>query len=583
VKGRARKLALAAVAVAATLALVVVAVPWQTVLARLAEQRLAAATGCDVGIEGPVGLQPGWISEIRLASLAFSPREGSSRACHGELGELDLSLRLWALRIEGVRARKGRFSFGGAPATVLAIERLEIQPGEEAGILDAELAGHLEHGSERLPLEVSSKLDERDAALRVHDFSLKAGRHGLFEISASGNFEDVSALDGLDARLDLKARDLALLGELVGLGLPSAGPVALSGSIAARERRLRADDVALDIGKSHIRGQLSVELPRNGRPTFDVRVDAPSLRLADVGVRPREEEDASASTATAGWSDEPFALEPLRSFDAKLVARAADVRGVGGPLLDEMSFEGELEQGRLSLRHVSVAVDGGRLTGELRADVGSSPPDFSLEADARGLQLARLLEEIEGSDAYSGALHGQLKLRARGASPRQLARSLAGEVLAASSGGSVSTEHASLLTRDFFSVLRPSRRKKSEVLNCLVVDLGFAAGVGDVRWWLVDLQDLVVIGDGRVDLADRRFDLRFVPKPRDPSPLSTAATIRLTGPLSAPRVSTEKGSLIVSTTKALLETLPWLSRSRSALRGLLSAGAPFGHCRELPH
>ena len=176
--------------------------------------------------------------------------------------------------------------------------------------------------------------------------------------------------------------------------------------------------------------------------------------------------------------------------------------------------------------------------------MGATPPVFWIDAEARGVSLARLLEQLEGSDAYSGALNGDLEWKGSVASPRELAGSLAGELVLAASDGAISTDHASLLTRDWLG----------EGWNLLVTSFGAYLAVQGVR---------------------------SVPSPRNPSPLSTAATIRVTGPILSPRVTSEKSSFAISTSKALLEAVPWLSRSRKTLRELVGAGEQFGRCREL--
>jgi uncharacterized protein involved in outer membrane biogenesis len=430
-----------------------------------------------------------------------------------------------------------------------------------------------------LPLEATALLDT-SGHLGVADLDLHLGEHAGAWLEVAGHAARLAPPEAFELSARFGWTDVQALAPLVG-DPPDLGPVVFSGSLAAQERRFRADDVALHVGDSRASGAFSAHLPEHGRPRFEARLDAKPLHLAHLGVEPRDTGKDGARSAPDSWSDEPFDLDGLRGFDAKFVARAEDVRGVNGPLFDDMSFEGELERGRLSLRHLSVAVDGGRVTGELHSDLSVSPPTFSLEADARRIEMSQLLEQIERSNAYSGVLHGRLELESQGASPRALAGNLSGEFTAASPGGRIATAHASLLTKDFFSVLRPSQRRVSEVLNCLVVDLGFAAGVGTVRAWVLDAEDLVVMGEGRIDVGARRLDLRFLPKPRDPSPLSTAATIRLTGPLSAPTVSTEKSSLLVSSTKALLGTVPWLSRSREGLGRLMGAGEHFGRCQEI--
>ena len=87
---------------------------------------------------------------------------------------------------------------------------------------------------------------------------------------------------------------------------------------------------------------------------------------------------------------------------------------------------------------------------------------------------------------------------------------------------------------------------------------------------MIDSKDILIAGEGDIDLGRETIDLRLIPKPRRASPISTAATVLIKGPLTNPVVRTQAGSLVTSTTAALVENIGsvtgvrWLSRT---LRG----------------
>lgn len=429
------------------------------------------------------------------------------------------------------------------------------------------------------PVTGSLTVHDPQGVVGITDFSLKGGRKGVFEVDAAGKFEDIANVHGLDTRLHLEAHNLAIIGELLRTSLPPIAPFSFKGQVKADGRHVSSTGVTARLGKTDVAGSFSAELPEAGRPRYEVELRSEHLHLADLGIapKPRPAQKREASS----WSDDPLVLDPLRDFDANFSARAEHVEGVSGPLLDHLSFEGELERGRLSVRHLMATYDGGQVKADLTLDSSVDPPAYTLKAEARSIEMSQLFEQIVHSSAYSGLLHGELELAASGTSLRRVVSGAHGRVTAMSPGGTIATEHATLLTKDFFSVLRPTKRRETEPLNCLVADFDVEGGIGTARTLVLDTKDLVVVGEGSANLGKRTFDLRFVPKPRDPSPFSTAATIHLTGPMGAPVVQAEKSSLLFSSTKAVLETLPWLSRTRGSLRRLVGIGTPFGHCDEI--
>jgi hypothetical protein len=76
-----------------------------------------------------------------------------------------------------------------------------------------------------------------------------------------------------------------------------------------------------------------------------------------------------------------------------------------------------------------------------------------------------------------------------------------------------------------------------------------------VNTLVLDAEDVVIVGEGNVDLGAETLDLRLVPTPRRASLLSTAVTTKVEGPLTHPKVTTVKGTFVTNTTKAVVKNI----------------------------
>jgi uncharacterized protein involved in outer membrane biogenesis len=313
-----------------------------------------------------------------------------------------------------------------------------------------------------------------------------------------------------------------------------------------------------------LQGSFSGHFPPDQRPHLTANVEVPVLYLDDIGIEPEREseapEDAERGKAGSGerlFADTPFDLGWSETAEGQLTLHLAQVDGIRGEVLDDLRLEAGLADGRLSVRHLAVEVEGGTSSAVLQMDSRASPPTFSLEGTAKGMNLRQIVEQIDADKAYSGKLDAKLDLKTRGASPHALASGLDGEVTLSCGAGTIATAHAGILTRDLFHSIRGAigKARPSEVLNCLVVDFSFRGGVGTAKTLVLDAEDVVIVGEGNVDLRAETLDLRLVPTSRHASPFSTAVTAKVEGPLTHPKVTTVKGTLVTNTTKAIVKNI----------------------------
>jgi AsmA protein len=468
--------------------------------------------------------------------------------------------------------------------------RLEYSLVSDFGFTDVRVLGPLVGSPPHIgPVAGRATVHNRSGRTSVSEFSLKGGREGVLEIDAEGVIEHLEGVEGLDARVDLSARDLAVVGELFRRRLPPIGPVELSGHIRGTERKAESEHLRLRLDRSHLEGSFVGLFPADRRPHLSADIRVSDLHLDDVGVEPRAESSSATSepdatgSAARVLSDAPLALEALSLADGRLTFVAQQVIAAGGPLAHDVELTARLENGALSARHVSFHLDGGSVRGQLELDSVASPPTLRLEADAKGIQLGELLTQIDADEVYSGQVDARLALETRGVTTRILAAGVSGSVTVATGSGTIATEHARLLTRDLLESLRGAvgGSPPSETLNCAVVDLDFRDGVGVVRTFAIDAEHLLILGEGSIDLAAESLELRLAPEPRKASALSTAATVRLSGPITSPDISVEKTSLLTSSTRAVFENIGSATGLLHLWRSLRGGPSSRAFCDEL--
>jgi hypothetical protein len=313
-----------------------------------------------------------------------------------------------------------------------------------------------------------------DGTPGVEAFTLKGGRADVFEIDAKGRFGDIKGVHDLDAHVDLKARDLEVLGELFHSALPPIGPVEFSGKVTARDRELTTDHITASLDRTHFAGSFSGHFRPDQRPRLTANLEAPVLYLDDIGIEPKHEskdpedsESGKAGSSERLFADTPFDLGWSESAEGQLTLHLAQVDGIRGEVLDDLRLEAGLADGRLSVRHLVVDVEGGTSSAVLQMDSRTSPPTFSLEGTAKGMKLGQIVEQIDADKAYSGKLDAKLDLKTRGASPHALASGLDGEVTLSCVSGAIATAHAGIMTRDLFRGIRGAigKARPSEAMN----------------------------------------------------------------------------------------------------------------------
>lgn len=362
-------------------------------------------------------------------------------------------------------------------------------------------------------------------------------------------------LDGLDVRLALAGPSLDRLWPFTGLPLPASPPYEVAGRLLRAGDRWSYRGFDGTLGRSDLHGDLAVRLPagagdRGGRRLVTADVRSRRVDLADVsgfwGKAPRTQRAPGGPI----FSDQPFAFAKLGAVDAEVRFRAAAVRGL--EKIDSAAVAFTLDRGRLTLHPLELGFAGGSLDARGTLDARRTPARFDGDVVLRRLQLARLFASAGHDNRMQGTAGGRAAIHTRGNSLHQMAANLDGEVGVLMQHGEVGEVFVELVGLDLGeAAIAKLWGNHPAPIDCMVGVFDVENGTARARSLLFDNADTRVTGEGTVDLARERIDLRLEPHPKDVSILSFRTPITIEGTLAEHHVRPEKKKLFVRAGAAL--------------------------------
>ncbi|GAB4369474.1 MAG: AsmA family protein [Kiloniellaceae bacterium] len=567
-----------------------------TEVAAVAKAEVKAATGRDLTVAGPVGLQISLNPSVTLEDVRFANAPWGSRADMVLLKRLEIEVALLPLLTGDVVVRRlvavepdilletdaegsGNWSFaadsgpavaapasgdsGGAAGMNLPdvqdfrieggrLRMLDAAAGETLSLEVIEAVGSIPAGGARSlrlaavyngnPVTVEGRYAGLPALLSGApapiDLTLQAGGATVAAKGTAGNLAgDASAAVALSAVGD----SLAALGPLLGTELPALGPYSLSSNVKIENQILDLSGLVLTLGGSDLTGNATLALAGE-RPVLKAALVAKRLDLADfTGGEKGGEASGGGSSGAAGlarvFPDTPLPLEALRAADAQ-VKLSAERLVAGGIALEAVEAPLVLKGGTLSVDPLAATLAGGSLAGRFALAAGQAEPELALTLQGRDIDFGELLRQAQVSDEVGGALELDLDLRGRGASPHAIAAGLDGHLQAVSLDGTIDNGLLRILSAGLGDITGPlfggSERTR---LECFVTRFDVAQGQARSRALVLDSGAFAVAGRGGIDLDAEQVNLAFDTQTSQPSLASLAVPFRVSGPLADPSVA----------------------------------------------
>jgi AsmA family protein len=551
------------------------------------ERRVEARTGHSLTIEGDLTLRPGWpprlvAERVRLgnAGWAADPQMATAERLEARFWPQAALRGQWRLpSVQLHRPRlwlewdaEGRFNWEALVGDEgrgdgASIDRLVVvdglirfrDPASDTDLTVAVEIGRdgLDHGSIPMAVAGDGRFRGRSATIsgrvdsplllgREHGYRIDLeGRAGATRAEARGELSASDPLQRFDVDLALAGDDLGELARLLDLGLPNSPPYRSRGHLRRDGRQWQYLDMSSAVAGSEFSGNLSFDF-RAERPRIhgDLHGHLPDQPMLAVGSGD-DRDDADAADPGRLFPAGRHGIERLGRMDGTIEfafeREAADqgaVQGLRGTLA--------LEGGQGSIDPLTLQVGGGRIDGAFAFDGGEPPLAYRARGHLRGLELPQLFPRAAFARGSSGRIVGSFALAGRGDS--------IGAMLATADG------EASLLMGQAQLVPAPAGKGdgidlaawfgfdaasgERMLIRCAYAEFAIENGEMSARSLVIDSDQTLIVGDGRIDLGQEAWALELVPRPKETSFTPLRSPLRVGGTLRAPKVGPDTGSLV---------------------------------------
>ncbi len=375
---------------------------------------------------------------------------------------------------------------------------------------------------------------------------------GQTQLKAAGTVAELSGLDGIDAKFELKGQTLGALFPLLGIALPQTSPYALSGDLSKRGTLWGVAGLKGKLGLSDIAGDMRFEqsgkLPYLSGELRSRVMDMddlgpliglpPTARTANTveGVAPPPTVTQVKRAGGKVLPTAPLDFERLRAMNADVKYTADRIQNVREIPLDRGSVQVKLDSGVLTLDPLDLGVAGGKLGGAIRIDASKNPADIRASLDVRAMQLARLFPKLETTGNSVGRLDGRVNLSGSGSTVANWLGGVSGDVAVISGRGQFGNllpVFATLVGGDIIKFLL--RGDRNVELRCAALAFDVDKGVMTGRTLVVDTTNAVFTATGQANLATEGLDFVIRPEPKSKNILSIRTPLVVNGTFGSPK------------------------------------------------
>ena len=365
-------------------------------------------------------------------------------------------------------------------------------------------------------------------------------------------------LAAYDAKFVLSGEDLADAFYLTNLALPNTAKYRLTGTLKHQDNRFQIDDFRGEVGSSDLAGKVSVTLEKTV-PKLRADLNSRQLKLVDLAapLGSRAGGGAAATAASAAgipathqstWllPDADLQVDRVRGMDADVTFKAQSVLSAKMPM-KRMQFHLRLDAGVLTLDPLSFTLPQGQFAGMVRINAAGSVPESDIDMSLKDVDLSQFKAATSQSSALEGMLSGRVKLHGTGGSVHKFASSADGSVSLVIPHGQIRAVLAELtginLSRGLGLLV--TRDQQQTELRCGVAAFQAEGGKLNAKTIVMDTTNVLITGEGDVDLRNERLNIALQGKPKKIRLLRLRSPVKIAGTLSKPKVGIDPAKTIL--------------------------------------
>lgn len=553
-------------------------------------ERLSAAIGREVRIDGPLAVDWGLVTRIRAEGVKVRNADWSGEPWMLTVEAVDAGIRLrdlvvgridvpdvtldrpllllergpggeanWRFGPQAGKAtpssrrdvpivgrilsREGRVTYRDRAGGIELVGDLDTVSGEGGDADRIRLSGEGEFAGEpfRLDLDGGSLVALR---LGVEPYPVRAEASiGRTRAIVDGTIADPVTFEGPDLGVEIAGPGLHALFPIVGLPAPETPDYALKARIRRDGALWSVTGIDGRIGKSDVGGTLSMdgggEIPR-----FFGEITSDHLDLADLGGFLGRKVGERERGRKSLFPDGELPVERLRAADVDVRLTSREIVPGGFPV-NRFDARFRLAGAVLTVEPLEIGVMQGAMAGRIVLDGREALPPVAADLRIRGVPLAAFFGGADDAADVRGTVQGRIRLRSAGRSVKEVMARSDGEAAVVLDGGHVGAGTVrDLVGPTVAGALGLVAGQDVPVeIRCVVGRFPVKDGRLTTDALVVDTTDLKILGGGGLDLRRERLAFEFQAKPKTPS-LATARTpITLTGPLTDPAFGIRPGDL----------------------------------------
>jgi AsmA family protein len=364
----------------------------------------------------------------------------------------------------------------------------------------------------------------------------------------------------LHATFHLSGSDLADVYYLTGLALPNTPPYDVSGTLVRDNLTFRVDDLQGKLGSSDVAGKLAIDTGRE-RPKLTAILTSKQLNLADLAAplgtqaTPARKSNTLARATTPIPAAQPARLLPdadlqvqrVRGMDADVQFDAASVTASKMPM-KKVHFHLNLDNGKIALNPLAFQLPQGEFSGAVTVDAQDATPRTSVDMKLSNVDLAQFRPK-SGQAPLEGQLLGRIKLQGSGTSVHKTAENAAGDITLVIPKGEMREAFAELTGIDLargLGLILTKNQRNTEV-RCGVANFKAGSGELKVTTLVIDTTQVLVTGQGGINLESEALDLSLRGQPKQARMLRLRTPITVRGSLLEPKFGVQPGKLAAQT------------------------------------
>jgi uncharacterized protein involved in outer membrane biogenesis len=394
-------------------------------------------------------------------------------------------------------------------------------------------------------------------------------------LTLDGTVDTKHGANAFDGTLEAASPDPRDLAALAGVTLPDLGALKASSKISLTPTALDLTALEARVGDSDLRGQAKVGLGQ--QPSFTVDLSSNRIDMTPF-IQAWESDDAAPVEETAEhdllFSDQPLFFDALPSMEAD-VKLAVEKLTVGDLTLDAALLQVKQSNRDLKIDPFKVDYKGATFSG--RGEVSAAEPQrVTLKVLTQNFDLGSFLAQQKVTDLVEGEIDIGIDVQGQGNSLHAIVGTLDGKASFVMSKGRIASRYVDLIAAGLLQSLMPWKKGIKETsIKCALGQFEIKKGLAKMQSLLFDTKQMTMTGKGTIDLKTEAVDLLLLPRPKDPTLISLATGLRVTGTLLDTKVSVDPGSLLKEVAEGVAGV--WILGPAGVLVPFASLGAGHHH------